>query len=98
MGPYCNYCDHRCFVDDPNRSGYILATCLQGMEHDKRHLGYSWHDVRLAKDAALAIQECDGCVGDTTFVLVVCKDHWDTARRLQQAQINMSPRRSARMP
>lgn len=42
-GAYCQYCDRRCFVDrvlpDGSWSGH-MATCLQGMEHDRRETGY----------------------------------------------------------
>lgn len=38
MGPYCRYCDHRCFVyrvlPDNSWSG-LMATCHFGMEHDR---------------------------------------------------------------
>lgn len=46
MGPYCNYCDQRCFVPDPKRSGYLLATCTKGMEHDRAVLGYDYTAAR----------------------------------------------------
>lgn len=52
MGPYCNYCDKRCFVPNPNHSdpfnggATILATCLGGQKHDKRLLGYCWDEVK----------------------------------------------------
>lgn len=49
MGPYCQFCDHRCFVPDPTRSGHLLATCLRGQEHDRRALGYCWADVRVGR-------------------------------------------------
>lgn len=48
MGPYCNYCDKRCFVPNPRceTSATILATCPAGIAHDRRVLGYGWPDVR----------------------------------------------------
>lgn len=42
MGPYCMYCDHRCFVADPHRSGHLLATCPAGRDHDQLMLGYHY--------------------------------------------------------
>jgi hypothetical protein len=51
MGPYCDFCDHRCFVlrrlpDDANGKiagvGEILmATCQRGMAHDREQTGYT---------------------------------------------------------
>jgi hypothetical protein len=52
MGPYCNYCDHRCFVrrelpaDSPAKAAprfageILMATCARGMAHDRRETGY----------------------------------------------------------
>lgn len=50
MGPYCSYCDHRCFVPDPCAESQtaLLATCRAGIEHDRRVLGYGWPDMRRA--------------------------------------------------
>lgn len=47
-GAYCRYCDQRCFVarvmpaDASWKPGeqVHLATCAQGMEHDRRGTGY----------------------------------------------------------
>lgn len=43
MGPYCNFCDRRCFVlrdlPDGSWSG-LMATCAKGMEHDRKQTGY----------------------------------------------------------
>lgn len=50
MGPYCRYCDHRCFVHDPSGGPLILATCARGMEHDRAMLGYD-HKMARAKRA-----------------------------------------------
>lgn len=51
MGPYCDFCDHRCFVlrrlpDDATGKiagvGEILmATCQRGMAHDLEQTGYT---------------------------------------------------------
>ena len=44
----CEFCNTRCFVPDPRRSGVInarLATCEEGQEADKQNLGYSWDEI-----------------------------------------------------
>lgn len=48
MGPYCRFCDFRCFVhrimpaDATWRPGQsvILATCQAGMKYDREHTGH----------------------------------------------------------
>lgn len=43
MGPYCKYCDRRCFVERllPFTTGTLLmATCPQGMAHDRAVTGH----------------------------------------------------------
>jgi hypothetical protein len=47
VGQYCQYCDHRCFVPDPLKAGWLLATCTEGMAHDRRAAGY---DINTARD------------------------------------------------
>lgn len=45
MGPYCLYCDFRCFVYRvlPDRSwAGLMATCQSGMERDLIELGYDY--------------------------------------------------------
>jgi hypothetical protein len=41
MGPYCKFCDHRCFVPRVLRDGQhvLLATCPAGMAHDRDQVG-----------------------------------------------------------
>ncbi|MFE2995045.1 hypothetical protein ACFXG4_08540 [Nocardia sp. NPDC059246] len=56
MGPYCRYCDMRCFVHDPKGSGFILATCDKGMANDRAKLGYDINQAR-AEAASLADAE-----------------------------------------
>lgn len=52
MGPYCKYCDQRCFQPDPyglarvHGAPVILATCTKGMEHDKKAVGYNILEAR----------------------------------------------------
>lgn len=46
MGPYCMYCDHRCFVlrEVPGASRQVLmATCRAGRDHDQIRTGYTAH-------------------------------------------------------
>lgn len=41
MGPYCKFCDRRCFVLRVLRDArsMLLATCARGMEHDRQEIG-----------------------------------------------------------
>lgn len=41
MGPYCNFCQRRCFLLRVLRDGrsMLLATCARGMEHDRKGCG-----------------------------------------------------------
>lgn len=41
MGPYCDFCDQRCFVDRVLRGGdrMLLATCPAGAAHDRKVCG-----------------------------------------------------------
>lgn len=51
MGPYCKYCDMRCFVPRivPGREGPILlATCHGGMRHDRQYT--RGHDHRTTEN------------------------------------------------
>jgi hypothetical protein len=72
-GTYCRYCGHRCFVDrtlpDFSWSGH-LATCLDGMAHDRKVTGYD-HTTALNLIApvppGLRLQQ----VGDTGLWRVV---------------------------
>lgn len=49
MGPYCQYCDRRCFVlrvlpaDAKESAGktILMATCAQGMEHSRATTGHT---------------------------------------------------------
>ncbi len=65
MGPYCNFCNNRCFVPFPdNTPDYVLraygkvkgvpidiiATCPGGQAHEKKQTGYCYDDIiKLAK-------------------------------------------------
>lgn len=52
MGPYCQYCDQRCFVPDPHGaarihgSPIILATCTKGKARDRKSVGYDIDEAR----------------------------------------------------
>lgn len=41
MGPYCKFCDFRCFVIRvlPDGTTRMMGTCLRGMEFDRRACG-----------------------------------------------------------
>lgn len=41
MGPYCKFCDRRCFVLRVlnDKRTMLLATCQIGMEHDRQKCG-----------------------------------------------------------
>jgi hypothetical protein len=64
MGPYCNYCDQRCFVYLPAlgsmppemRKAYrnhrhidIIATCPGGQALEKKEIGYSYDDIKALR-------------------------------------------------
>jgi hypothetical protein len=45
MGPYCKFCDNRCFVErilpgQESRGVILLATCGRGMNHDREACGF----------------------------------------------------------
>lgn len=45
MGPYCDFCGNRCFVErvypkDSQWKSTFMATCSKGMEHDQEKTGY----------------------------------------------------------
>lgn len=55
MGPYCKFCGDRCFIPLPFKtpdymaSAYgnntILATCSQGMQFEKKEIGFNYNDI-----------------------------------------------------
>lgn len=47
MGPYCNYCQCRCFLVRVLKDGrtMLLATCDRGMAHDRRVGGETHEDA-----------------------------------------------------
>ena len=60
MGPYCRFCNARCFVPIPLltpehiRTAYgkltIVATCLAGQRFEKERLGHCYDEIVLAID------------------------------------------------
>jgi hypothetical protein len=52
MGPYCMFCDHRCFVEDV--AGRLLATCQRGIAHDRAQLGYAYGDPAIFEGVAIS--------------------------------------------
>ena len=59
-GPYCRYCDQRCFVERvwppdekrPYNSGRrsYFATCPAGAEHDRAVLGFDYRTAGNPRD------------------------------------------------
>lgn len=55
MGPYCHYCNHRCFAYIPGDlpqsllskygAATITATCSDGQRFEREHLGVSYADI-----------------------------------------------------
>ena len=61
MGPYCKFCDTRCFAYLPSNTPdhftkimrkklpfiiiTVLATCEEGQSHDKSVFGFSYDDI-----------------------------------------------------
>lgn len=43
MGPYCQFCNNRCFVERwlPGQGTILLATCPSGMDHDQGETGHT---------------------------------------------------------
>lgn len=55
MGPYCKFCNNRCFVHFPQGtpehilkaygSSTIIATCPEGQRFEKEKVGYCYNDI-----------------------------------------------------
>jgi hypothetical protein len=60
MGPYCKFCNHRCFTHMPEEtpehiveayrtfmggSVPIIATCPAGQQFEKQRIGYCYDDI-----------------------------------------------------
>ena len=56
MGPYCQYCDRRCFVERRIVVGGeivwdgIMATCPRGRERDRQVLGQDFREAVNPRD------------------------------------------------
>lgn len=68
MGPYCKFCDRRCFLERVLKNGrsVLLATCDAGMAHDLKAAGETYltavnpiTDPEAA--AALRVRTCRKC-------------------------------------
>lgn len=57
MGPYCKFCDNRCFVHFPDNTPeevlkaygpnvQIIATCERGQAFEKESRGYCYDDIK----------------------------------------------------
>src|ERR1700744_558522 len=68
MGPYCNYCNQRCFIHIPGtapahvRAAYgtstIAATCPGGKAYERSKVGFTCDDFK---------SYCDTCARPMTF-------------------------------
>ena len=66
MGPYCRFCNQRCFVHFPNATpqnildaygtSNIIATCSQGQAFEKKKVGFCYDDINRAITDAEAAQ------------------------------------------
>lgn len=58
-GSYCRYCNHRCFVLRilPDGTQLHMATCAQGMEHDRTVTGHEHTTARNPHRRATTQQE-----------------------------------------
>lgn len=80
MGPYCNFCNHRCFTylpaDTPPAAlaaygtSTIIATCREGQRFEKQRLGWCYDDIqsaiRQAQSAAKAETNTESEIDWTT--------------------------------
>ena len=56
MGPYCQFCDHRCFVERiVNGRTVLMATCRSGMDHDRKQTGLDHTTAHNPRDITLAV-------------------------------------------
>ncbi len=74
MGPYCNFCNQRCFcvlpeftprwIRDQYPQHIIVATCYRGQQAEKKQFGYCYQDivkeieVLLARGTQVATDTC----------------------------------------
>ncbi len=62
MGPYCKFCDRRCFVLRTLKDGrsMLLATCPSGMEYDRAHCGEDHTTAINPRTAATRTSQAPG--------------------------------------
>jgi hypothetical protein len=70
MGPYCNFCNNRCFVYMPEGTpehivraygtSTLVATCLGGQRFEKEKTGYCYSDIMEAKQARRVPENTSG--------------------------------------
>jgi len=85
MGPYCNYCDKRCFVDNTRKSGHLLATCYHGQAHDKQVLGYCYREIvgeLVKRKVELTFTAIEGEDLDTVVVAYLSKPQQDAVWKI----------------
>jgi len=62
MGPYCMYCDQRCFVlrrlADTGRR-LLMATCAAGMDHDQIMTGFTHKTAINPRPQSTGVVEVD---------------------------------------
>lgn len=65
MGPYCDFCDRRCFVlrrlpddstDQDAGRQILMATCQHGMAHDLKATGYTHKTAINPLDTTAEVQ------------------------------------------
>lgn len=63
MGPYCNYCNLRCFTRLPDETpdyilkayqgtATIIATCPEGQRFERETVGYCYDDIKRLIEAS----------------------------------------------
>jgi hypothetical protein len=100
MGPYCKYCDTRCFL--PRRVGdrtLLMATCHRGMEHDRASTGGHDHrttlnpvtgetDIKVQLRTSGVVQVCTlrttDCTGGIGWVIPVGQEYAAVTTRADQ--------------
>ena len=85
MGPYCNYCDKRCFVDNKRKPGHLLATCYHGQEHDKDILGYCYREIvegLVKRKVSMTFDAIEGEDFDTMVVANLTKPQQDAVWKI----------------
>lgn len=87
MGPYCHFCNNRCFVPITDalwsqmteqqrkcyqgRSTTILATCPGGQAFEKEKIGVCLHDIRVVHALALFFETVATWAGAQTYRVAV---------------------------